>query len=126
MPTYVIDTGSTFSAMLLMASGPKLKFGTPDQDISASGERKWEVQAAATWHTEPGMRPISELIRVTILGGSDPAAGLLAGTPIQLDGLRLGVSTPESGEGGRVRGGKPWYQAAAVHSLNGRPGKSDG
>jgi hypothetical protein len=124
MPTFMIDTGRTFSAALLMSSGPKLKFGTPDQDIAQDGQRKWEINAAMTWHTEPGKRPVSELVRVTILGGTDPAAGIAAGTPIEFHDLRLGVSTPEMGERG-VRGGRPWYQAGGLHAVNGRAGKGE-
>ena len=57
--TLTIDTNATFQAVLLMASGPKLKFGSTEQDISARGERKWDVQAAVTYHAEPGMKPVS-------------------------------------------------------------------
>jgi hypothetical protein len=52
--TLTIDTTATFQAVLLMASGPKLKFGSTEQDISARGEREWDVQAAVTYHAEPG------------------------------------------------------------------------
>src|SRR5580692_13172258 len=75
--TLTIDTAATFQAVLLMASGPKLKFGSTKQDISARGERKWDVQAAVTFHAEPGMKPVSEVIAVTVTGpGTDPCAGL--------------------------------------------------
>jgi hypothetical protein len=123
MPTFAIDTGRTFAAALLMASGPKLRFQTTEQDVAADGQRKWEVQAAVTWHAEPGQRPFSDLIRVTVLGGTDPAAGLPAGTPVEFDSLRLGVMTAEAGENGRVRGGKPFYHASGVRALNGQRGK---
>ena len=66
--TLTIDTTATFQAVLLMASGPKLKFGSTEQDISARGERKWDVQAAVTYHAEPGMKPVSEVIAVTVTG----------------------------------------------------------
>src|SRR5215475_6446235 len=64
--TLTIDKAATFQAVLLMASGPKLKFGSTEQDISARGERKWDVQAAVTYHAEPGMKPVSEVIAVTV------------------------------------------------------------
>ena len=73
--TLAIDTSATFQAVLLMASGPKLKFGSTEQDISARGERKWDVQAAVTYHAEPGMKPVSEVIAVTVTGpATDPCA----------------------------------------------------
>jgi hypothetical protein len=128
MPTFAIDTGRTFAAPpLFMASGPKMRYQTTEQDVSTTGERKWEVQAAATWHADPGQRPFSDLIRVTVLGGADPGAGLPPGTPVEFDQLRVGVMTAEAGENGRVRGGKPFYQAAGVRAVNGhrQPVKSE-
>src|SRR5260221_14630172 len=54
--TLTIDTTATFQAVLLMASGPKLKFGSIEQDISARGERKWDVQAAVGCLLLSGLR----------------------------------------------------------------------
>jgi hypothetical protein len=51
-----------------MASGPKLEFGSTEQDVSARGERKWDVQAAVTYHAEPGLKPVSEVIAVRVTG----------------------------------------------------------
>jgi hypothetical protein len=109
--TLTIDTNATFQAVLLMASGPKLKFGSTEQDISARGERKWDVQAAVTYHAEPGMKPISEVIAVTVTGpAADPCASIPPGTPIVFDRMRVGFSVPEARENGRgIRGGRPWY-----------------
>lgn len=110
--TYVIDSGKTFTQLLLMSSGAKTKFGSQDQDVSANGEKKWAVECAATYRTEPGRRPVSEVITVTVTGpASDPAEGIAPGSPVVLDGLRVGISAPESGESGRIRGGRPWFQA---------------
>jgi hypothetical protein len=115
--TLTIDAASTFQAVLLMASGPKLKFGSTEQDISARGERKWDVQAAVTYHAEPGLKPVSEVIAVTVTGpATDPCATITPGTPIVFDKMRVGFSPPEARENGRgIRGGRPWYQAANVH-----------
>ena len=103
-----------------MASGPKLKFGSTEQDISARGERKWDVQAAVTYHAEPGMKPVSEVIAVTVTGpATDPCASIAPGTPIVFDRMRVGFSVPEARENGRgIRGGRPWYQAADVHQAH--------
>jgi hypothetical protein len=126
--TLTIDTAATFQAVLLMASGPKLKFGSTEQDISARGERKWDVQAAVTFHAEPGMKPVSEVIAVTVTGpATDPCAGLASGTAIVFDRLRVGFSVPEARENGRgIRGGRPWYQAGDVHQAHpARPAKTE-
>jgi len=126
--TLTIDTNATFQAVLLMASGPKLKYLSTEQDISARGERKWDVQAAVTFHPEPGMKPVSEVIAVTVTGpGTDPCAGLAPGTAIAFDRLRVGFSVPEARENGRgIRGGRPWYQATEVRPAHQtRPAKAD-
>jgi len=127
--TLTIDTTATFQAVLLMASGPKLKFGSTEQDISARGERKWDIQAAVTFHAEPGMKQVSEVIAVTVTGpAADPCASIPQGTPIVFDRMRVGFSVPEARENGRgVRGGRPWYQAADVRPAQAhqRPAKTD-
>jgi hypothetical protein len=105
--TLTIDTNATVQAVLLMASGPKLKFGRTEQEISARGERKWDVQAAVTYHAEPGMKPLSEVIAVTVTGPpTDPCASITPGTPVVFDKMRFGFSPPEARENGRgIRGG---------------------
>jgi len=126
--TLTIDTTATFQAVLLMASGPKLKFGSTEQDISARGERKWDIQAAVTYFAEPGMKAASEVISVTVTGPSaDPCASIPPGTSIVFDKMRVGFSPPEARENGRgIRGGRPWYQATDVHQQHTqRPAKND-
>ena len=118
--TLTIDLAATFQAVLLMASGPKLKFGGTEQDISARGERKWDVQAAVTYHGEPGLKPVSEVIAVTVTGpATDPCASIAPGTAIAFERMRVGFSVPEARENGRgIRGGRPWYQAVDVHQAH--------
>src|SRR5436190_4282955 len=116
--TYAIDTRSTFSTVILMGSGPRMKFGTPEQDVSANGEKKWELQAAVTFHPQHGMRPVSEVITVVLTGPpADPATGIAPGSPVELDGFKVGISPPEHRDNGRIMGGRPWYQASGVRSL---------
>jgi len=88
------------------------------------GERKWEVQAAVTYHAEPGLRAVSEVIAVTVTGpAADPCASIPPGTPIIFDKMRVGFSPPEARENVRgIRGGRPWYQAADVRQD--RPSRS--
>ena len=69
--TYVIDTRQTFQTAILMGSAPKTKFGTTEQDVSQLGEKKWAVEAAVTHHAQAGMRPVSEVISITITGPAD-------------------------------------------------------
>jgi hypothetical protein len=117
--TFVIDTAATFAAPpLLMGCTPKLKYGTTEQDVSATGERKWEAQAAVTFHpAAPGMRPVSEVISVTITGpAANPGEHIQSGSPVEFDGFRVGWTAPEARENGRVRGGKPWFQASGLRS----------
>jgi hypothetical protein len=125
--TFVVQADRTFATMLLMASAPKMKFQTTEQDVSAAGERKWEIQVAAAWYPEYDMRPVSEVISVTLTGGTDPAGDITPGSPVEFDTLRVGISPVERTDRG-VRGGKAYYQAsgirvASVSSL--RPLKSE-
>jgi hypothetical protein len=115
--TYTVDTSATFAAALLMASAAKMKFGTDQQDMTANGERKWEIQAAVTFVSEYGMRPVSEVISVSIPAGTDPAGSIAPGSAIEFERFRVGISAPERGQGDRIRGGKPWYQAAGVRAV---------
>ncbi len=122
--TMTISTPETFASVIFMGSGPKQEFGTDRQAISASGERKWEVQCAVTFHAEYGMRPVAEVITVTVMG-TDPGAGIQPGTQVEFDHLRVGFSAPEKRENGRIAGGRPWYQANGVRPLGVRPGKQE-
>jgi hypothetical protein len=127
--TFVINAEATFaSPPLLMGCMPKLRYGTTDQDVSANGERKWECQAAVTFQpAAPGMRPVSEVISVTITGpATNPGEHLAPGSPVVFDGFKVGWSAPETGESGRIRGGKPWYQATGLRQVHGAAQARDG
>lgn len=123
--TFVVSTRETFTGALLMASGPKLRFQTTEQDVSATGERKWEIQTVLSWAAEYGMSPVVEVVKVTMVGGTNPAEGITPGTAVEFDGFRVGISSPERTEKG-VRGGRPWYQASGVRAVNGRPPGKEG
>ncbi len=72
---------------------PKLKFGSTEQDVSARGERKWDLQAAVTYVAEAGMKAVSEVISVTVTGpATDPCASITPGTAIVFDKMRVGFS----------------------------------
>jgi hypothetical protein len=111
--TFTIDTNRTFALLMLMSTAPKTEYQTTTQATSKDGRPKWEVQLAATWLAEPGMRPISEVISITITSDKNPGDGVPAGSPVHVEGLRVGVSSPEKTERG-IRGGKAWYSADAL------------
>jgi len=89
--------------------GAGLKFAAEDR----GADGRADVQAAVTHHAEPGMKPVSEVIAVTVTvtgPGTDPCAAIPPGTPIVFDRMRVGFSVPEARDTGRgIRVGRPWY-----------------
>lgn len=117
--TIHVDQQATFSTPpFVMSAGPKLKFGTDQQDVNTrTGERKWQVQVAVSYFPEYG-RSVAEVIEVGILG-EDPSAVVQPGMPVLFDRLRVGFSAPEvNNENGRIRGGKPFWQADSVRPFS--------
>jgi hypothetical protein len=125
---YAIDPHRSFTAAVLMGSGPRMKFGTLDQDVTTTGEKRWFVEVAVTMPpASPGQRSQSEVITVGISGPpTDPAEGILPGAVVELDNLKVGIMQPERGEGDRIRGGRPYFTASGVRAVNGRPPKDQG
>lgn len=110
--TLTVSTQQTFTTMLLLSAAQKMKFGTDQPDITKNGERKYAVEVAVTYLAENGMRPVSEVISVGLIGGDLPT--IAPGTAIEFDTLRAGVSAPEKKENGRVTGGKLWWQGSGL------------
>jgi hypothetical protein len=121
--TFAVDTGATFTSAILMTVAPKMKFGTQAQDVSAAGVPKWTVEAAVTFASEPGIKPVSEVISITIAAPADPGQGMPMGTAITFDRFRVGSSAPERNDRGGIRGGKLWYQAAGLRPVQVRQSK---
>lgn len=116
-----VDQQSTFATPpLVMSAGPRLKFGTDQQDITRNGERKWSVQVAVGYFPDYGMRAVAEVIEVGLTG---EAPEVQPGMPVQFDRLRVGVSAPEQRQredgGSRVVGGKLFWQADACRPFSG-------
>jgi hypothetical protein len=122
---YKINTRETFAAMLLLSSGPRMRYGTDEQDITQNGERKWSAELAVTMHPEAGRRPVSEVISVGLIGGNeDPARSIMPGTPVEVDGFQVGVMAPEKREGSnRISGGKAYFSATAIRPAAGVNGQ---
>jgi hypothetical protein len=117
--TLAIDAANTFAAALLMSAGPKPKFGSTTGEISvnAAGIPQYQAEVAVTYLAEPGRRPVSEVITVTITAPSDPTKDLAPGSPVMFDGLRAGVSQPEARDNGKgIRGGRMWFSASGIRS----------
>jgi len=116
--TFVVDVAATFTSAMLVSSMPKEKFGAQgQQETNAGGVPKWTVEAAVTFTpTIPGMKPLSELISVTITDHAAPGQGLNPGTPIVFDGFRVGLNPPEVRDS-KLRGGRLYYSAAGFRSL---------
>ena len=110
--TLTVDAKQTFAAMLLMSAAPKLKFGTTEPDVSATGEKKFTVEVAVTYLAENGMRPVSEVISVTVTGGDNIT--IAPGTAVEFDSIRCGVSQPEKRDNGRIAGGKLYWMAYGI------------
>lgn len=122
--TLTVDAKQTFAAMLLMSAAPKLKFGTDQPDVSATGEKKFTAEVAVTYLAENGMRPVSEVISVTVTGGDNIT--IAPGTPVEFDSLRCGVSQPEKRDNGRIAGGKLYWMAYGIRPAAAfRPAKVD-
>lgn len=122
--TLTVNAAQTFATMLLMSAAQKTKFGTEEPDISKTGEKKWAVELAVTYLAENGMRPVSEVISVTVTGGD--GVTIAPGTPVEFDSLRCGVSAPEKRDNGRISGGKLYWMASGIRSASAyRPAKAD-
>ena len=116
--THAVDITATFTSMMLVNSMPKLKFGSESvQETNAAGVPKWSVDLAVTYTpTVAGMRAESELITVTIADHANPAQGMNPGSPVALEGMRVGLN-PAEVKNERLRGGKLWFTATALRNL---------
>ena len=115
--TITVSISETFSTILLMSISEKMQFGTDQPEISKAGERKYVAELACTYIAEPGspMKPVSEVISVTVTGGDHSAILAIApGSLVTVTGLRCGVSAPEKRDDGRVRGGRLYWMAGSL------------
>ena len=116
--TFAVDAAATFTSVVLINVAPKVKFGTTgQQEVNAAGVPKWSVDVAVTFTpTLAGMAAHSELITLTVTGAGQPGLGLNPGSPVALDGFRVGLNPPEMRDE-KIRGGKLWFSASGLRSL---------
>lgn len=112
--TLTVNAKQTFTTMILLAASQKTKFGTDEPDVTKQGEKKFAVEVAVTYLAENGMRPVSEVISVGLIGGDLPT--IAPGTSVEFDTLRAGVSSPEKRDNGRISGGKFWWQGSGLRA----------
>jgi hypothetical protein len=113
-----VSQQDTFTAPpIVMSVGPRLKFNSTEQDVTRDGELKWLVQVAVSYAPQFGMKPVAEVIEVSVTG-ADPSASIAPGTPVEFNRLQVGVSAPEQRErkdgGTRISGGRLYWMAAGV------------
>jgi hypothetical protein len=111
---------------MLVEIAPKADRETGVQFTSKDGsERKWTVQVVASMVSRfDATRTDSEVLSVTVTSAEDPTGQVAEGDQVYFDNLTVGVMPPEAGEGGRIRGGKLFWQATGVRSRLPVGGKS--
>jgi hypothetical protein len=117
---------AAFTRLMLVQVEPKADRETGVQYTSKDGsERKWTVQVVASMPSRfDATRTDSEVLSITVTSVGDPRDDVAEGDQVLFDSLTVGVMPPEAGEGGRIRGGKLFWQAAGVRSRVPVGGKS--
>ena len=121
-----VDQRNTFSVALLLGVTQKMKFGKDEPDMADTGERKWSAEVAVTYLAEGSYRPVSEVISVSLVSGTDPGASVAPGSPVEFDRLRCACSAPERRQnerGDRIVGGKLDWVAASMRASAGQNGR---
>jgi len=118
--TFVIDQAATFATALLMGAQPKPNFGghTGAQETSADGTPKWLMGIAVTFTQQSeNIAPVSEVLTITVTSSRNPGENVPVGSPVVLEGLRVGISPPEKRDNGTIRGGRLWYSATGARPV---------
>ena len=112
---------AAFTRLMLVELAPKTDRETGRQITSKDGtERKFTAQVVASLPSrwESG-RTDSEVLQVTVTTADDPMGKVHEGEMVWFDGFTVGVMPPEQGEGGRIRGGKLFWQATGIQPRTG-------
>jgi hypothetical protein len=109
---------AAFTRLMLVEIEPKADRDTGVQFTSKDGtERKWTVQVVASLPSRfDAARTDSEVLSVTVTCADDPRDYMSEGVPVAFDNFTVGVMPPETTDGGRIRGGKLFWQASGVRS----------
>ena len=128
--TLVVNAEATFASAISMGVIPREVFGQAGVQERTKGDNpllKWTLGLAVSYRPDPvtGMTSPAEVLNITIVSAEDPGRSCPPGTPVVVDGLRVGISAPEQrerkdGNGTRVTGGKPFYSAVAVKPAPGQ------
>ncbi len=118
--TFVIDQAATFTGVAYLSSAPRLIFGKDEQDRTADGLPKWEVQCVAGFRDMRGAAS-HEVIKVNVACPVDPGSDLAPYTPVQLVNFLVGVVPADVRRDERtgrekVTGGTVWYRADSIRS----------
>jgi hypothetical protein len=123
-----IDQRNTYATAIFMGATRKTIFGTDQPDMSKDGSAKWSADVAVTYLAEPNRKTVSEVISVSVVG-ADPSVSIPAGSVVEFDGLKCGVSAASKNDRGGVSGGRLYFMASGIRlgvSVNGRqPVKSE-
>jgi hypothetical protein len=121
-----IDQAATFSAIAFLEATPKRIFGSSEQDRTADGLPKWDVQLIAGFRDQFGNNA-HEVIKVGVASGRNPGEGLAPYTPVALVGFVVGVVPAEIRKNNRgedrVTGGTTWYRADEVRPISAPTGQ---
>jgi hypothetical protein len=112
-----VDQGA-YTRMMLVTIEPKTDRDTGVQYTSKDGsERKWTAQVVASLPSRwDAGRSDSDVLSVTVTCSDDPTGLVHEGDPVEFKDLTVSAMPPEMGDTGRIRGGKPFYQANGIRS----------
>lgn len=116
---FTVEQAATFDFVMLMAVEPKTAFRSDEQETAKDGRRKWEA------HVSAGFKSFGKteytMLKVGLLGESNPGEGIGPGTAVELVGFQVGVMDKvvkdrDTGESKTV-GAQVWYRADEIRPI---------
>ena len=99
--TFVIDQDKTFGAAKFtkIAVAPKEKFGSAgEQATTKDGVPQWVAQLLVQYRNGFGVE-VAEVLKLTIAAESDPGKSIPDMSPVEVEGLTVGVMEGRDGQG---------------------------
>ena len=100
--TFVIDQDKTFGAAKFtkVDVSPKVKFGsdTGEQATTKDGKPQWVAQLLVQYTNGFGAE-VAEVLKLTIASESDPGKSIPDMSPVDVEGLTVGVMEGRDGQG---------------------------